>query len=292
MGGYGVTADLATAPRPVVGARRAGLAALAALASAGFRRYATYRQATAAATFTNVVFGLLRCFVLLATTEAAWKAGELTAGYNPQQIALYCWLSQSLIGVVGIWGWTELGDRIRTGDVVVDLLRPMHPVLNYFAVDVGRAGHAMLTRFVGPLAAGALLFRLYVPGRASTYPLFLVSLALAVLVSFCGRYLVNAVGFWLLDVRGVTTLWLFASGILGGLAFPLHFLPSWLSTLFWVATPFPSMLQAPLDVAVERGPLTSLLGLVAGQAAWAVVLIGACVLVQRRAEYKLVVQGG
>jgi ABC-2 type transport system permease protein len=287
-----VTADLATAPRPVVPGRRAGFAALAALASAGFRRYATYRQATAASTFTNTVFGFLRCFVLLATTEAAWQAGELTAGYDPEQIALYCWLSQGLIGVVGIWGWTELGDRIRTGDVVVDLLRPVHPILSYWAVDVGRAGHAMLTRFTVPLAVGALLFPIYVPTRVSTYPLFAVSVALAVLVSFGGRYLVNAVGFWLLDVRGVTTLWLFCSGILGGLAFPLHFLPSWLRTLLWVATPFPSMLQAPLDIAVERGSPASQVAVIAGQAVWAAVLLAACVLVQRRAEHKLVVQGG
>jgi viologen exporter family transport system permease protein len=131
-----------------------------------------------------------------------------------------------------------------------------------------------------------------VPARLVTYPLFAASTILAVLVSFCGRYLVNAVGFWLLDVRGVTTLWLFASSILGGLAFPLHFLPSWLTTLIWVATPFPSMLQTPLDVAVERGSVATLLGLVGGQAAWAVVLAFACVVVQRRAEHKLVVQGG
>lgn len=60
----------------------------------------------------------------------------------------------------------------------------------------------------------------------------------------------------------------------------------------WVATPFPSMLQAPLDVLVERGTTGSLLGLVAGQAAWAAALLVLCRAVQRRAERKLVVQGG
>jgi ABC-2 type transport system permease protein len=287
MGGYGVRADHATAPRPVEISRGAAIATLAALAGAGFRRFATYRQATVAAAVTNSVFGFLRCYVLLATLAGSGAA--MVAGYDAGQLALYCWMSQGLIGVVGLWGWTELGDRIRSGDVVADLVRPVHPVLSYLAVDLGRAAHGALTRFTVPLLVGALAFPMHAPERLTTYPLFVVSTVLAVLVSFFGRYVMNAAGFWLLDVRGVTTFWLFATTVLAGLMFPLHFLPDRLTTLIWVATPFPSMLQAPLDVATERGPAVVL---IAGQAVWAAALLGLCWAVQGRAERKLVIQGG
>lgn len=280
-------ADHATAPRAVEINRGAAIATLAALAGAGFRRFATYRQATVASAVTNSVFGFLRCYVLLATLAGSGAA--MVAGYDAGQLALYCWASQGLIGVVGLWGWSELGDRIRSGDVVSDLVRPVHPVLSYLAVDVGRAAHGSLTRFTVPLVVGALAFPMHAPQRLTTSPLFLVSTALAVLVSFGGRYLMNAAGFWLLDVRGVNTFWLFATTVLAGLMFPLHFLPTWLRTLVWVATPFPSMLQAPLDVITERGPAVLL---IAGQAAWAAVMLALCFAVQRRAEHKLVIQGG
>jgi ABC-2 type transport system permease protein len=52
------------------------------------------------------------------------------------------------------------------------------------------------------------------------------------------------------------------------------------------------MLQAPLDVIVERGSTPYLLGVLAGQGAWATVLLGLCWYVQRRADAKLVIQGG
>jgi viologen exporter family transport system permease protein len=263
---------------------------MSALAAAGFRRYATYRQATAAATFTNSVFGLLRCYVLLAVV--AGTGTGVAAGYDVEQLATYCWASQGLISMVMLWGWTDLGDRIRTGDVVGDLLRPMHPVMSYLAVDLGRAAHASLTRFIVPMVVGAIFFDLYAPHRLVTYPVFTLSTALGVVVCFGCRYLVNAVGFWLLDVRGVMLLWTFGTAVLAGLAFPLHFLPSWLVTLIWVATPFPSILQAPLDVLVERGSTLALAGMLAGQAAWAAVVLGACWYVQRRAERKMVIQGG
>lgn len=283
MGGYGVSADLATTARQPV-----GLSAVGALAAAGFRRFSTYRQATFASTFTNCVFGFLRCYVLLAAVAATGHA----AGYDRAQLALYCWTSQGLIGVVLLWGWTELSDRIRTGDVVADLLRPIHPVTSYLAVDLGRAAYACLFRFVVPLVVGAVFFTLYVPRRLVTYPLFVVSVAVAVVVSFGIRYLVNGTGFWLLDIRGVQTVLNFAATLGTGLAFPLHFLPAWLTWTIWVATPFPSVMQAPLDVAVERGSPAALLGEVAGQAGWAVVLLVVCRLMQARAERKLVVQGG
>lgn len=269
---------------------RAEVATALALARAGFRRYATYRQATVAAATTNSVFGFLRCYVLLAV--AAADPTTPTVGYTAEQLALYTWASQGLIGVVALWGWTDLADRIRTGDVVGDLLRPIHPVLSYLYVDFGRAAYAALTRFVVPIAVGAVTFSLYVPHRPQTYPLFLASALLAVVVTFAARYLVNAVGFWFLDTRGVQMAWIVGTSLLTGLAFPVHFIPGWLDTAVWVATPFPSMMQAPLDVLVERGAPSALLAEVAGQAAWAAALLWLCWLVQRRATAKLVVQGG
>jgi ABC-2 type transport system permease protein len=263
---------------------------MAALAAAGFRRYATYRQATAASIFTNSVFGFLRCYVLLAV--AAATATGVAGGYDSKQLATYCWASQGLIGMVMLWGWTDLSDRIRTGDVVSDLLRPMHPVTSYLAVDLGRAAHAATTRFLVPMVTGAIFFDLYWPHHLVTYPLFVLSAALGVVVCFGCRYLVNAVGFWILDTRGVNLVWTFGTAVLAGLAFPLHFLPSWLVTLLWVGTPFPSIMQAPLDVAVEHASTLALTGIVAGQAAWAVALLGLCWYVQLRAERRLVIQGG
>jgi ABC-2 type transport system permease protein len=287
-----VSADLATVSLAPFDRTPTRIQTFLALAGAGFRRYATYRQATVAAAFTNSVFGFLKAYLLLATVAGAVAAGATAAGYDAPQIVLYAWLGQAMIGTVGLWGWTDLGDRIRTGDVVADLLRPMHPVVSYLAIDIGRAAHAMLIRFVVPLAMGAIFFDMYVPRRPATYPLFAVSLALGVVICFGGRYLVNAAGFWLLDVRGVNLLWMLGTNTLAGLAFPLHFLPTWLTVAIWVATPMPSILQAPLDVAVERGPLPAQLGLIAGQAAWAVVILGLCWYVQRRAERRLVIQGG
>ncbi|MEV6346033.1 ABC-2 family transporter protein [Actinoplanes sp. NPDC051851] len=269
---------------------RGAVTTFGALVGSGFRRYATYRQATIAGTFTNIVFGFLRCYVLLAVAASA--IGGRAAGYDAEQLATYVWLGQGLLSVVGMWGWTELADRIRSGDVAADLLRPVSPVTSYLASDLGRAGHGMLTRFVPPLVVGLLFFPLRTPTRWQTVPLFLLSVLLAVVVSFGCRFLVNATAYWLHDARGPLMMWTLGAGVLGGLYFPLRLLPEWFSVALWVATPLPSLLQTPLDVAAERDTPAMQAGLVALQLFWAVAVLGLAALVQRRAEKRLVVQGG
>jgi ABC-2 type transport system permease protein len=262
----------------------------AAITGSGFRRYSTYRQATVAGAFTNTVFGFLRTYVLLAV--AAGTATGLAGGYDQKQLVTFVWGGQGLLAVVALWGSTELADRIRTGDVASDLLRPVHPVAMYLAADLGRAWHAVLTRFVPPVLTALLFFDVYLPRQWFTGPLFVVSVFLAVVVCFTCRYLVNATAYWLTDIRGPLIAWLVGSGVLGGLFFPLRFLPDQLAVALWVATPFPSMLQTPLDVLVERDPPAVRLGIVALQAVWVALMLVGCVVVQRRAERRLVIQGG
>lgn len=261
----------------------------AALARAGFRRYSTYRQATLAGLTTNVVFGLLRTSILTATAAGA---GGTAAGYSLPQLVAYVWIGQGLIATVGAWGWNELSDRIRTGNVVSDLLRPVNPIWTYLATDVGRAAYNLLGWMLVPFAIGAVFFPFYWPQRPATYALLAASIAAAVTVTFACNYLVNLTAYWLLDTRGVTSLWVLASAAASGLYFPIAFLPHWLGLALQFGTPFPSLFQFPTDIWVERGGLPGQLARLGGQLAWAAVMLVIAQYVQGRAMRRLVIQGG
>jgi ABC-2 type transport system permease protein len=99
-----------------------------------------------AAVVTNSVFGFLRFAVMLAVLDAGgarWRVRRAAAGHLRVGGA-------GLIGVVLLWAPLDLAERIRTGDVVSDLLRPIDPIWQLLAADLGRAGYAAVTRFVGP----------------------------------------------------------------------------------------------------------------------------------------------
>jgi ABC-2 type transport system permease protein len=288
MGGYGVRLASASAGGPYSRTDTVTITDKAraywALAAAGYRRFATYRTAMFASMFTNTVFGFLRAAVLLAVS----KHGT-AAGYTGPQMSLYVWAGQGLIGTVLLWQPPDLIGRIRTGEVVTDLLRPVDFVWRSLATDLGAAAQGALTRFVGPTLVGLIFFDLYRPRHLTTYPFFVISVVLATVICFGCRYLVASLTYWLLDARGPWMFWTFASSLASGLAFPIWFLPHDAAMGVYVFTPVPSVIQVPLDVVVERGPVGWLLGL---QAFWAVALLALCKLVQHRAQRRLVLQGG
>jgi ABC-2 type transport system permease protein len=71
----------------------------------------------------------------------------------------------------------------------------------------------------------------------------------------------------------------------------VHLFPDWLRIIAY-ATPFPSLLQTPIDVLSGWALGAAALALVGSQVAWLVVLVGLARLVQWRAGLRLVVQGG
>lgn len=260
------------------------LACYLRLVRAGFRRYATYRQAVLAGMAANVVFGFMRCAVLL----TVFARSARVAGYDASRTATFVWLGQGLLAVVLVWGDTDFGQRVRSGDVAIDLLRPVDLQAALLAEDLGRASFALLTRFTGPLLVGLVFFELTLPSSVLRWAEFAVSVVLAVLVSFAVRFLLNLAAFWLLDWRGIVTLYGAINGVLAGLVIPIAFFPAWARAAIW-ATPFPAILQAPIDIAINQG---SVLPLLAHQLAWAVSLLAAGRLVLARAIRTLVIQGG
>ena len=233
----------------------------------------------------NVVFGLLRVAVLVAALKAA--NGEI-ANYDIAAANTYVWIGQGLLGFILLWGTNELAERVRSGDVVVDLYRPWHLQGALLSGDIGRGGYAFLTRLVPPMALGMLLFPFRFPENLVQWPLFLLSAVIALVISFGFRFLIDLSAFWLLDNRGLYGFWNVSSGLLCGLTVPIAFFPDWAREVLWM-TPFPALLQAPIDVFLGHGsPVKILLY----QAFWAVVILALGHLALQRATRRVVIQGG
>ncbi|MET9439868.1 ABC-2 family transporter protein [Streptomyces sp. NPDC006610] len=257
------------------------------VAVGGFRRYATYRVATAAGVFTNTVFGL----ILVYTYLALWDERPGLGGYDQAQAVTYVWLGQALLSTLAIGGGgfeTELMERIRTGDVAIDLYRPADLQLWWLASDVGRAMFQLLGRGVAPFAFGALVFDVALPSEAGTWAAALVAVVLGMVVSFGIRYLMALSAFWLLDGTGVSQMGMLVGFFCSGMLLPLNLFPGPLGEVVR-ALPWASLLQAPADVLLGRADVW---GTFAFQGAWAVALLGAGRLVQSAATRRVVVQGG
>lgn len=255
---------------------------------AGFRRQSTYRLAAFGGLLANATFGLLKVALLFAAVDTA--GGEL-AGYDVAMMSSYIWISQGMLGSVNLMGRTEIAERIKSGDVAVDFLRPLDVHLASVTTEVGRSVFALIPRGLPSVAIGALLVGMAVPDSVAAYALGAVSLFLGIVVSATTVYLVGAAGFWLVETRGVAILYMVVSGFLAGLFVPIGLFPGWLHAVA-TATPFPSMMMYPVDILSGRVGGVAAVGLVGLQLCWLALTLAVGQVATRAGRRRLEVQGG
>ncbi|MFA1544175.1 ABC transporter permease [Actinomadura monticuli] len=252
----------------------------------GFRRHTAYPLGSLTESLTNTVFGFMRAYVLV----ALWNVRPSLGGYDTADAVTFCFITQALIGPVQVFGGMELTERIRNGDVAIDLHRPVGLQGWWLADDLGRAAGSLLLRAGPPLLAGALVFPFRAPAPANLAA-FAVAGVLAVTVGFGLRYLVALAMFWLHDDRGLNAVTLVMSLFFSGMILPLVVFPGRLGDVAR-ALPWAAQIQVPADVFLGRHTGAGLLGALAFQAMWAALLLGAGALLTRAARRRLVVHGG
>ncbi|MGI8793878.1 MAG: ABC transporter permease [Acidimicrobiales bacterium] len=257
------------------------------LAKREFRRTSTYRGATIAGVFTNTVFGFIQAAVML----AVFSQRDVVGGFDATDALTYVFVTQGMLMVISAFGGSgEIGERVRSGDVVTDLFRPVDFQLYWLTRDLGRALFHALARGIPPFLVGAMAFDLRLPSPVQAVA-FVVAVALANVASFGFRFLLGLTSFWLLDDRGPVQLanfiWLFLSGFI----LPITFFPGWLEGLARL-TPFPAMVQVPVEVFLGKYSGVGLIGAFGGQLIWIAALLGAGRIVVSAATRKVVIQGG
>ena len=252
-----------------------------------FRRYITYRSATVAGVITNTAFGFIRAYILL----AMWHEKPHIGNYDAADAVTYVFLTQGLITPIGVFlGSTELGPRIRTGEVATDLYRPCDLQLWFLATDSGRALAGLLLRTVPPVIIGTLAFPTHLPTAPVRWLAFAVCCTLALLISFALRYLVSLTAFWTMDERGTASLLLVVAMFFSGMIIPLVAMPGWLGGLAR-ALPWSGTLQIPIDVLLGTNT-SGFASAVTFQLLWAAILLGLGRAITSAARHKTVVQGG
>lgn len=260
-----------------------------ALVALSFRRMTAYRGATVAGLITNFFFGLLRAYMFMAAFAAT--GATLIAGYSETDAITYSAITQALIGPLYLWGWWEVAASVRTGEIAVHLARPYDYFAMMFARDMGRAGFELLFRGAPMLILFPLLFDLSWPADAVHWAAVGISVALAVMVGFTWRFLVNISAIWFHDAVGVARMGYIAMTFFSGFLVPVAWFPDWLQAVVRF-TPMPAMVNTPVEVYLGLVTGPALVAALVAQAGWFVVMAAAGRALFERGRASLIVQGG
>ena len=222
-----------------------------AIFSSKFREQLQYRAAALAGIATQVVFGFIILMVLLAFYESS----DVTPPLTTAQTLAYVWLGQALLGLLPWNVDPGVADSIRTGEVALDLLRPIDTYGLWFTrVLAWRIARTMLR--CGPMVLLTVLVfprvgmaEFVMPGPASwsAFGLFVVAVFLALLMSAAITVLMQVAMLWTVSPEGVLRLVPPFVIFLSGNLIPLPLLPDWMQPIL-MAQPLRGLLDTPFRI--------------------------------------------
>lgn len=250
-----------------------------------------YRAAALAGMTTQFVWGFMECFVYRAFYESDPEAFPMTFS----AMAAYIWLQQAFLAFFGAWMFEmEIFDSIRNGNIAYELCRPISIYDMWFSRSVAtRLSRAVLRCF--PILIVALLlpepYRLHLPGSPVTWFWFLmtITMGLLMMVSYC--MLVYVLAFFTVSPDGLRTLMALGIDFFTGAVVPLPFLPKAVRRILEVL-PFAGMQNVPLRIFSGDLAGNEMNRAIFMQVFWLLVLIALGKGLCRRAERRIVVQGG
>jgi ABC-2 type transport system permease protein len=233
-------------------------------------------------------------FFVLLIQVSLWKAliGSSTInGIRLEDMVTYTILNNALSIVMMTHVHNPVDESLKTGGIIMHLLKPIHYPLFLFSDEIGKNAYNCLFNLLPTMIAASLLFG-FQPLAGPTYLLpFVLTVLIALLISFAIGYLIALVAFWFLTTFAIR--W-----TIGGLIkiFSGTFFPIWFFTPGWatVADVLPFKYLGFVPAAVYMGKMSSnelyynlLIGLV-----WIVVLYGLLCLLWWKAVRRLTIQGG
>ena len=252
-----------------------------------FRKRMQYRAANLAGLTTNFFFAAVRILVFSAFYAHHSSPEPLSLG----EVITYICLTQAFIMAIPAWGTPDVAQTIRTGDVALQLTKPVDFQFYWFSDELGRSFYYVVMRALPTFVLAKLLFGMTLPADLWTAMLFSVSITLAICLSAAINIAVFSTVFWTLEGSGIGGFTFIVTTFFSGFLVPIALWPDWLARIAY-ALPFDGMVHLPFSIYLGKVAGAAAFRAMLKQTIWTLLFIGLGRLLIRRGFRKLVIQGG
>jgi ABC-2 type transport system permease protein len=258
-----------------------------ALVIAAIQRAITYRGTT----LLSLLSGLVWVAVLFYLWRTVYVDQPRLGNFDWNQMRTYILVSYAVSTLISFSSAARILSAVRTGDIAMELLRPVDYLLFQLAQTFGSALIEGLLGSIIALLLGFLLLGIAPPVSVLAALLFLISVGLGFLIKFLITFLVALLCFWTTNGLGLIWAQTAVISLFSGALIPLQLLPGWLRTAA-LAAPFQGIVYTPVMIymgAIQGAALWWALGL---QIVWVIVLWRLARLMWMPALRALDLQGG
>ena len=246
----------------------------------------------------NYFFGLAGHILWLIIWVAVWRAllgasGETatdTGTVTIRDMITYVVISRTISVLITQVIIDVMDERIRTGQISMDLIKPINFQAFMFCHVTGNSLFQFLFQLLPVFGIGALCFGIQYPS-AQNFLLFCISVVNAAAINFLITYIIGLLGFQILSI------WVFRRfigdliSLFSGSYIPLWFFPNFLISIS-LYLPFRLIYFMPISIYLNKLEVVDSLWIILLQLLWIVMLYGFTQLLWRLMVRRLVIQGG
>lgn len=234
--------------------------------------------------------------ILIQTT--IWRAiyqGNSEMASNVGNVSMQEMLTYSIIGSCvsllvsnGIIG--RLSQKISSGEIAMDLIKPIHLARYMFAESAGSTMFRLIFELVPVVVFGVAIFGLISPTVADI-AMFTLILCNSIVLFYLMNFICGLFAFWYIISWHTQSIFQIVMSLCSGSILPLWFFPEAVSRIFGLL-PFQLVYYAPISVFLGKRTFEDQLGIFGMQLVWIVLLGWLMKRIWAKAVRKLVIQGG
>lgn len=239
----------------------------------------------------KIVYGIL----LYVTQLFIWKSVNASVPkpiYNWETMSVYVMLS-SIIGVFVAFDTNYIpviGERVRSGDIALDLLKPCAMFYLLFCQYLGKCLFKFLFQFISQFLVILIISRAAFSIPLVNVAFFSVSVFLSILLFFALSMVLGILSFWVVSVGNLhifldSSITLFAGSII-----PIWMIPEQLRW-FYEILPFQYLFYKPISICLNTIELSNVCLIYAIQVGWIVALLAIAAVLYQRGIKKLTLFG-
>ncbi len=242
----------------------------------------------------NVIFQLANVLFQVYLLKVVWTAVYLQSG-NINHVQLQSIISYLTLANLQTWVLTPtitdvLQDRIRTGDIALDITKPISLpgllIAQQFGASLSLLPFAIITLPLAWLVGG-----MQAPASFTSLIFYIISFLLAYGIVALMGLLMGLISLWTFEVTGIQLIYRFINQLFAGVLIPLWLFPSALRT---IANFLPFQAVAFLPVSIYLGQLQGrdILRVFIIQIFWLTLLFFLAQWTWTRAQRYMIIQGG
>lgn len=221
---------------------------------------------------------------------AIYNNGNQILGMSFEQVTTYYILVVSLSPII-TWGINEImGDAIREGEILRELLNPISYFNYYFGIRIGELIESMI---VGILTFGicGCLFGVLFPVGILNFVLFIIVVCLAVVVVYFFELIIGMTAFYTNSIWGVEMFKRAILSIFSGMIAPISLFPQFLQKIANIL-PFKDCIYTPISIYLGELSNTEILQVILKQCVWIAILYIVAKILFHKSIKNIIVNGG